>query len=118
MQLSQNLFIYLCIIGSSKWEYSVCVCYGGVGVTTHYDETTTDADITVIAAVIGGSIGGLVIVMVVIVVGVMIAVVLNMRKKQLKHDKCYRSTLYSFLLMYYTCYLLQVVETALMMLQI
>ena len=71
------------------------MCYDGVG-TTYYDETTTDA---VIAAVIGGSIGGLVIVMVV-VVGVMIAVVHNMRKKQLKHGKCYRSTLYSFLLMY------------------
>ena len=50
------------------------------------------------------------IVMVVIIVGVMIAVVLNMRKKQLKHGKCYRSTLYSFLLMYWICYLLQVVE--------
>ena len=47
------------------------------------------------------------IVMVVIIVGVMIAVVLNMRKKQLKHGKCYRSTLYSFLLMYWICYLLQ-----------
>ena len=95
----------------------MCVCYDGVGVTTYYDETTTDADTTVIAAVIGGSIGGLLIVMVVIVVGVMIAVVLNMRKKQLKHGKCYRSTLYSFLLVYWTCYLLQVMETALMMLQ-
>ena len=94
------------------------MCYRGVGVTTYYDETTTDADTTVIAAVIGGSIGGLVIVMVVIViVGVMIAVVHNMRKKQLKHGKCYRSTLYSFLLMYCICYLLQVVETPLMMLQ-
>ena len=90
------------------------MCYDGVDV--YYDETTTDADTTVIAAVIGGSIGGLVIVMVVIV-GVMIAVVLNMRKKQLKHGKCYRSTLYSFLLMYCICYLLQVVETPLMMLQ-
>ena len=66
----------------------MCVCYDGVGVTTYYDDTTTDADTTVIAAVIGGSIGGLVIVMVVIV-GVMIAVVLNMRKKQLKHGKSY-----------------------------
>ena len=95
--------------------YSVCVCNDGVGVTT-YDDTTKDADTTVIAAVIGGSIGGLVIVMVVIV-GVMIAVVLNMRKKQLKHGKCYRSTLYSSLLMYWIYYLLQVVETPLMMLQ-
>ena len=92
------------------------MCYDGVGVTTYYDETTTDGDTTVIAAVVGGSVGGLVIVMVVIV-GVMIAVVLNMRKKQLKHGKCYRSTLYSFLLMYWICYLLQVMETALMMLQ-
>ena len=89
------------------------MCYG-VDVTTYYDETTTDADTTVIAAVIGGSIGGLLIVMVVIVVGVMIAVVLNMRKK---HGKCYRSTLYSSLLMYWIYYLLQVVETPLMMLQ-
>ena len=99
--------------------YGYTVCYDGVDVTTYYDETITDADTTVIAAVIGGSIGGLVIVMVVIVyvVGVMIAVVLNMRKKQLKHGKCYRSTLYSFLLMYWTCYLLQVVETPPMMLQ-
>ena len=86
--------------------------------TTHDDNqmNTTDADTTLIAAIVG-SIGGLVIVMVVIV-GVMIAVVLNMRKKQLKHGKCYRSTLYSFLLMYWICYLLQVVETPLMMLQI
>ena len=94
------------------------MCYDGIGVTTHDDNqtNTTDADTTLIAALIGGSIGGLVIVMVVIV-GVMIAVVLNMRKKQLKHGKCYRSTLYSFLVMYWTCYLLQVVETPLMMLQ-
>ena len=86
--------------------------------TTHDDNqtNTTDADTTLIAAIVG-SIGGLVIVMVVIIVGVMIAVVLNMRKKQLKHGKCYRSTLYSFLLMYWTCYLLQVVETPPMMLQ-
>ena len=95
----------------------VCVCYGGIGVTTHDDNqtNTTDGDTTLIAAIVG-SIGGLVIVMVVIV-GVMIAVVHNMRKKQLKHGKCYRSTLYSFLLMYWTYYLLQVVETPLMMLQ-
>ena len=91
----------------------VCVCYGGIGVITHDDNQTNtiDGDTTLIAAVIGGSVGGLVIVMVVIIVGVMIAVV------QLKHGKCYRSTLYSFLLMYWICYLLQVVETALMMLQ-
>ena len=79
------------------------MCYDGIGVTTHDDNqtNTTDADTTLreLIAVIGGSIGGLVIVMVVIV-GVMIVVVLNMRKKQLKHGKCYRSTLYSFLLMY------------------
>ena len=95
------------------------MCYDGIGVTTHDDNqtNTTDGDTTVIAAVIGGSIGGLVIVMVVIIVGVMIAVVHNMRKKQLKHGKCYRSTLYSFLLMYWICYLLQLVETPLMMLQ-
>ena len=61
----------------------VCVCYGGIDVTTHDDNqtNTTDADTTLIAAIVG-SIGGLVIVM----VG-------------------------------YLCYLLQVVETALMMLQ-
>ena len=47
----------------------VCVCYGGIGVTTHDDNqtNTTDADTTLIAAIIGG-VGGLVIVALVVVV--------------------------------------------------
>ena len=47
----------------------VCVCYGGIGVTTIDDNqtATTDADTTLIAAIVGGVVGLIVVALVVVV---------------------------------------------------